>query len=46
VEQIAQRGGGWPIPGDIQYQAGLGSEQPDLAVGVPVHCSGIGLDNL
>ena len=23
---------------DIQGQAGLGSEQPDLAVGVPIHC--------
>ena len=31
------------IPGDIQGQAGRGSEQPDLAVGVPVHCRGIGL---
>jgi len=29
--------------GDIQDQAGQGSEQPDLAVGVPVHCRGVGL---
>ena len=27
-------------------QAGLGSEQPDLAVDVPVHCRGDGLDDL
>jgi len=34
-----------PIPGDIQCQAGQSSEQPDLAVGVPVHCR-VGLDDL
>ena len=27
-------------------QAGPGSEQPDLAVDVPVHCRGDGLDDL
>ena len=32
VEHVAQRGGGCPIPGNIQGQAGLGTEQPDLAV--------------
>ena len=37
---VAQRGGGNPIPEDTQGQAGPGSEQPDLAVGVPVHCRG------
>jgi len=26
VEQVAQRCGGWPIPGDIQSQAGRGFE--------------------
>ena len=37
---------GWiPIPGDIQGQAGQ-AEQPDLAVGVPVHCKGVGPDGL
>ena len=38
LEQIAQRGGGCRIPGDIHGQAGLGSEQPNLAVGGPVLC--------
>jgi len=46
LEQIDQRGGGCSIPGDIQGQAGQGSEQPDLAVGVPVHCRGVGSDYL
>lgn len=31
---------------DIQGQAGPGPEQPNLAVHVPVHCSGVGLDDL
>ena len=30
----------------IQGQAGPGSEQPDLAIDVPVHCRGVGLDEL
>jgi len=46
LEQIAQRGGGCPLLGDIQGQTGQGSEQPDLAVDVPVHCRGVGLDGL
>ena len=29
------------ILGDIQGQAGPGSEQPDGAVGGPVHCRGV-----
>ena len=33
-------------PGDIQDWAGWGSEQPDGAVGVPVHCRTVGADNL
>ena len=32
LEQVAQRGGGCPILGDTQGQAGWGSEQPDVAV--------------
>lgn len=32
LEQVAQRGGRCSIPGDIQGQAGPGSEQPNLAV--------------
>ena len=27
-------------------KAGYGSEQHELAVGVPVHCRGVGLDDL
>jgi len=34
------------MPGDIQNQAGWGSEQLDLAVGVLVHCRGVGLHDL
>jgi len=45
LEQVAQRNDGSPIPGDIQGQAGWGSEQPDLPVGVPVHCRGVGPDD-
>lgn len=29
----------------IKGQAGWGSGQPDVAVGVPVHCPGVGLDD-
>ena len=32
---VVQRHGGCPIHGHIQGQAGLGSEQPDLAVDIP-----------
>ena len=32
--------------GDIQDQVGPGSEKHDLAVGVSVHCRGVGLDDL
>jgi len=46
VAQAAKRVDGCPIPGDIQGQAGQGSEQCDPAVGVPVQCKGAGLDNL
>ena len=46
LEQVAPRGGGCPILGDIQGQAGQGSEQFHLPVGVPVHCREVGLDGL
>ena len=46
VEQVAQRGGGFSILGDTQGQAGWGFEQPDVAIGVPVHCRGVGLHGL
>jgi len=38
LAQVTLRGGGWPIPGYIEGQAGWGSEQPDVAVGILVHC--------
>ena len=40
-ERLAQRGGGCP-----DSQAGPGSEQPHLAVGVPVPCRIVGLGAL
>ena len=43
---VVQRSGGCPVPGDIQCQAGWGTEQPDLTVGVPFYCREIGLDDL
>ena len=46
MAQVAQRGGGCPVPGDIQGQAGWGSEQPDLAAYVLFHCRGVKLDDL
>lgn len=33
-------------PGDLQGLAGRGSEQPNLAIGVPVHRGRVGLDVL
>jgi len=46
LEQVAQRGGRCPIPGNIQGQAGRGSEQPGLGEDVPAHCRGVGLDDI
>jgi len=46
LEQVGQRCGGCPVPGDVQGQAGSGSEQPDIAVDVPVHCRRVGLNDL
>ena len=34
------------VPGDFQGESGSGPGQPDLAVDVPVHCRGVGLDAL
>ena len=34
------------VPGGTQGQAGLGSEQPDVAAGVPVHCRADGAGDL
>jgi len=46
LEQIAQRGGRCPIPGNVQGQVGRGSERPDVVEGVPAHCRGVGLNGL
>jgi len=46
LAQVAQRGSGCPVPGDIQGQAGWDSEHPDRAVGVPVHCRAVEPDGL
>ena len=43
---VAQRGGRCPILGNIQGQAGWGSEQPDLVVDVPASGRGDGLGDL
>lgn len=44
LAQVAHRGG--RSPGDTQGQIGWGSKHPDFAVGIPVHCSRVGLDSL
>ena len=46
LEQVAQRGGRCPIPGNVHGPVGWGSEQPDLVEDVPAHCRGVGLDDL
>jgi len=46
LAQVTQRGGGCPIPGDTQGETGWGSEHPNVAVNVPIHCRGVGLDDL
>ena len=46
LEQVAQRGCGWPLPGSIQGQAGWGFEQPGLVGGVPAYSRGLELDDL
>lgn len=42
VAQTARRGGGSPVPANIQGQAGLGFEPPDPIGDVPAHCRGLG----
>lgn len=44
LAQVAQRGGGCPLPGNIQGQVRQGSEQPGLVEDVPDFCRGVGLD--
>ena len=41
LEQIAQRGNGVPIPGNIQGQVGRGSRQPALVEDVSAYCRGL-----
>lgn len=38
VKQVAQRGGGCPVPGNSPGQVGQDSEQPDLVEGFPALC--------
>ena len=45
LAQVAQRGDGYPIPGDIP-PGWRDSEHPDLPVGDYLHCRGVGLDDL
>ena len=46
LEEVAQRCGRCPIPGNIQGQVGWGSEQPHLVEDVPIHLRGFGIDGL
>jgi len=46
LAQVAQRGSGGSIPGNIQGQVGWGSEEPGLVEDVPAHCMGVGLYDL
>ena len=46
LAQVAQRGGGSPVLGDIQGLAGWSSELPVLAVDVPVQCRRVGLHGI
>ena len=43
MEEVTQRGGGYPVLVGIQGQARPGSEQLDLAVELPVRSRGVGL---
>ena len=46
LEQVAQRCGLCPTPGDCQGEAGAGPGQPDIAVDVPICYKGVRLDGL
>ena len=45
-DQVAQKGGRCPTPGNVRDQIGQGSEQPDQAEDVPAHWRGLGPDDL
>lgn len=46
ARETAQEESGYSVLGNIQDQAGLGSDQPDRAIGFPLHGKGVGLDYL
>lgn len=46
LAQAAQRGGGWPISGNIQGQVEWNSEQPDLVEDAAAHGRRVGLNDL
>jgi len=46
LEQVAQRDGSCPVPGNCQGQVGWGSEKRHIAKDVPGHCKGLGQDSL
>jgi len=46
AEQVAKRGCRCPIPGNIEGQAGQGSEQPYSVEDGSAHCRWIGLSDL
>ena len=46
LAQVVQRGGRYPIPGNIQSQVGQGSTQPDPVEDVPAHCRQAGVGDL
>jgi len=46
LEHVDKRGGGCPIPGRIQCQAGLVSEQSDISVDISVLCRRVETDDL
>lgn len=45
LEHVDQSGDGNLVLGDIQGQAEQGFVQLDLAVDVPFHCRGVGIDD-
>ena len=45
MAQVAQRDGRYPIPGNIQGQAGWGYEQPDVVEDVLLTAGGLELDD-
>lgn len=46
LEKVAQRGGRFPTPGNIQGQVEWGSKQCDGVEDVLAHCRGVELDVL